>query len=321
MKRFFISIAVVLLIALPVSGVSIRGNNTYFTSVNLNLAKEISFHLNDLVGVKIDSSPFIEGVELIFTLPAEFNNYRDSFALTMYSDISPRLSLTTTRYTGKKILFRVLPTVKKMYLNIPVAKSFSVSPSPGTYILNRLISTEHFPIILKIEPVMKGIPSFLLNEQFRLTVKSIIMQKGSLTLHILDKGKKGNYSIHIDNKSIVYDNKEIMLTPGIHQLKINSDFYQEHISNFAINAGRNTKLDITLKAYNPTVQFDFPKEFSLYLDGQKIKIIPGEKREISPGEHVVLITVGDYTLSKKFTVLKEKKYKLSLFLDIFIKEN
>ncbi len=321
MKRIFLIYIGIIVLSANLFGVSIRGGRIHLVTAGVQSSGEVSFKLNDIVAVSLKDGPYIEGMELNITLPASFTRYRDSFAITLYSDITPEPSSSNTSYRGRKIFFGVLPTAKKLYIDIPVAKLFARTSSMETYVIKHNVLPHRFPLILKIEPVMKGIPSSLLSEHFNLKISSIIIPKGSLTLNIKTSKASKSYAVTIDNKPFDPHIPETVIASGIHQLKINSDFFEEYTSNFAIKPGRNTTIDITLKPYRPTVQFDFPKDSILYLDGKKITVSSDKKQPINPGEHVVRITLGDYTLSKKFTVLKEKNYKLSLFLDIFVKEN
>ncbi len=321
MKKILISTWILFLITSALFGISIRGSAIHLVEAGIHPSNTVSFRLNELVAISMTDSPFIEGLELNMTLPAAFTRYRDSFAITVYSAITPEVSSSNKSYRGKKIFFGVLPSTRKLYIDIPVKKLFPRQKSLDTYILKRKIPQKQFPLILKIEPVMKGIPSSLLFEHFKVKISSIIIQKGTVTLHIKTGKSPKEYTVTIDNKPFDPQTPNTLLAPGIHQLKINSDLYEEYTSNFAVKPGQNTTINITLQPYHPTVQFDFPEGSVLYLDGKKITVSPDKKQSIAPGDHVVRITIGDYTLSKKFTVLKEKNYKISLFLDIFVKEN
>ncbi len=320
-RKVFVSIVLSILLSIDLFGISIRGGKIYLLTAGVHPSEEISFKLNDIVAVSVQDAPFIEGMELNITLPAAFTRFRDSFAVTIYADVHPQPAPPATNYRGKKIFFGVLPTAKKLYIDIPVKKLFPRASSMETYVIGHTIPLNRFPLILKIEPVMKGIPSSLLSEHFKLKITSTIIEKGSLTLHIHTGKTKKSYTVTIDNKPFDPQVPNTLVSPGIHQLKIRSDAFEEYTSNFAVKPGQNTTMDITLQPYHPTVQFDFPKDAVLYLDGRKMTVIPGRKLSIEPGDHVLRITIGDYTLSKRFTVQKEKTYKISLFLDIFVKEN
>ncbi len=302
-------------------GGSIRGNSTSVIKTGMEPGEEITFRMNDLVAVDLEDNRFIEGIELIFSLPGEFIQYRDSFALTIYSDINTYPVENRTSYYGKKIFFTPLPPVTKMYVDIPVKAVPREKSSFGTFILKDKIPESSFPLIIKIEPVMKGIPSSLLSKTFKLKTKSMIIQKGAVSLSIDTKGHEGSYSIEIDNHAVESPENPPLLKPGIHQLNVYSDYFREYTAKFAVKAGQTTTISVELEPYNPTVQFDFPEDAKSFLDGKKLEFVPGEKTSITPGEHVISVTVGDYTISKKFTVKKDKFYKISLFLDIFIKEN
>ena len=316
MKKHFISIVLFLISFSTLSAVSIRGNSTHI------LDKEITFGLNDLAAVNLEDSIFTEGIELIFTLPEELLQYRDSFAVTIYSGINTDVTPDKTVYTGRKSFFGVLPAVKKMFIDIPVKEKLDISSSFGTYVLKDTIPRDAFPILIKIEPVMKGIPSSLLSKVFHLRVSKILSKNGALSLNVdTGKDKQKKYSVFIDNKPVEDPGNIPLLSAGFHQLMIRSDFFKEVTTRFAVKAGETTNLDIVLSPFNPTVQFDFPEGAKAYLDGNKLETLSGTVSSITPGEHLISVSIGDYKISKKFTVNKDKLYKISLFLDIFIKEN
>ncbi len=93
------------------------------------------------------------------------------------------------------------------------------------------------------------------------------------------------------------------------------------VGSFVISRGNTTKLDITMEQLLPTVIFEAPEGSEIILDGEKIDLLASKVLKIKPGDHVVRMKLGDYSLSKKFTIDAEKKYKISLFLDILIQEN
>ena len=208
-----------------------------------------------------------------------------------------------------------------MYIDIPVKNKLNLSSSFGTYVLKKIIPPESFPLLLKIEPVMKGIPSSLLNKTFTLKANEILGNNGALSLKVTADGKMKDYMVFIDNKPVEDPSDIPLLSTGFHQLAVRSEYYREVTSRFAIKAGETTNLEITLTPYNPTVQFDFPEGSKAFLDGKKLVQPSGTVSSITPGEHLISISIGDYNISKKFTVKKDKLYKISLFLDIFIKEN
>lgn len=295
--------------------VSIRGNKVYIAD------GDVTFGLNDLVAVDLRENRFTEGIELSFTLPGEFIQYRDSFAVTIYSDLNRYPSSEIYSYTGRKIFFAVLPAVKKMYIDIPVRQDLKAASSFGTYVLDTVIKKDSFPLLIKIEPVMKGIPSSLLSKVFTLKLKKILSNEGAVSLKVDTGGKDSSYSVFIDGKQVKDIANIPLLISGFHQLSIKSEYFKEYNAKFAVKPGETTELNVALTPYNPTVQFDFPEGSKAFLDGKKLETPPGAKNSISPGEHMISISIGDYNISKKFTVKKDKFYKISLFLDIFIKEN
>ena len=63
-----------------------------------------------------------------------------------------------------------------------------------------------------------------------------------------------------------------------------------------------------------------PESATIYLDGQRYIPSVHKAIEVVAGEHVVLIQLGDYAISRRFTVENGKGYTISLLLDIIVEE-
>jgi hypothetical protein len=71
----------------------------------------------------------------------------------------------------------------------------------------------------------------------------------------------------------------------------------------------------------PKIVFEAPDTAEIFLDGQKLDGLPKKPMSVTEGEHTVIMRVGNYSLTKKFSVERGRSYKISLFLDISVQEN
>ncbi|MCK5675131.1 MAG: PEGA domain-containing protein [Spirochaetales bacterium] len=316
MKKKLFTVFFLLTIIISSFPLNIRGEVKKIIEIETDKAVT-EFTLFDLTGISIKNSPFIEGLELSLTIPDELAKYRDSFMLNIYYKLDSIPSESNKSYKGTLLLSQTVPVSKKIFISIPMIMTSNNDLIPGSLLTKQVNKTE-FPIILSVSPVMKGIPSSVLSSIFKLEILPVISTKGILDLNL--SGSENKYTIILDGKEILYK-KEIILEEGIHQIIINSVNFKEISQSFVISRGNTTKLEIIMEQLLPTVIFEAPEGSEIILDGEKIDSSPSKAFEIKPGDHVVRMKLGDYSLSKKFTVDAEKKYKISLFLDILIQEN
>ncbi|MCK5153369.1 MAG: PEGA domain-containing protein [Spirochaetales bacterium] len=316
MKKKFIAVIFLFIIIISLFSDNIRGEvkNIIFIETE---KLETNFKLFDLTGINIKQNSFIEGIELTLNIPDELARYRDSFMLNIYYKLSSLPDESLKSYRGSLLLSKIIPVSKKMFISIPMTLSGNTDLIPGSVVTKQLNKID-FPLILSISPVMKGIPNSVLSSVFSLDIIPVLSSQGILELNIT--GSENKHTIILDGKQLSHK-EEYILEEGIHQLVIKSDNFEEISQSFVITRGSRTTLNLVLKQLLPTVIFEAPLGSEIILDGEKITSTSNRAFEISPGEHVVRIKLGDYSLSKKFTIVAEKKYKISLFLDILIHEN
>lgn len=316
MKKKLFTVFLLFTVILSLFSENIRGevkNVILIETENLST----DFNLFDLTGINIGKNPFIEGLELTLSIPDELERYRDSFMLNIYYKLNSLPDKSLKSYRGSLLLSQIIPASKKMFISIPMTSVVNTDLIPGS-IVSKQINQTDFPIIISINPVMKGIPNSVLSSIFDLKIIPVLSSKGILELNIT--GANNEHTIILDGKKLV-KTKEYNLEEGIHQLVIQSYNFEEVSQSFVITRGKRTRLNFVLKQLFPTVMFEAPEGSEIILDGEKITSSLSKAMEVTPGEHVVRMKLGDYSLSKKFTINAQKKYIISLFLDILIQEN
>ena len=58
----------------------------------------------------------------------------------------------------------------------------------------------------------------------------------------------------------------------------------------------------------------------VYLDGEKLDLPAGQKRQLTEGIHTIRFKIGETNVSKRVEVRKGRSYHVSLGLDLVIKE-
>ncbi|MCK5198092.1 MAG: hypothetical protein KAR21_07065 [Spirochaetales bacterium] len=318
MKKRFLTVFFLFIFILSAFSDNIRGEVS--SLITINSEKSVTnFKLFDLTGISAVQNPFLEGLDLTLTIPEELMKYRDSFMINIYYRLDNNPDELLKVYKGSNLLSTTIPVSRKMFISIPLTGISNTDSIPGS-IICPAVDISELPLLLSITPVMKGIPSSVLTSVFELEILPVISNKGILNLDITSPASDEKYTILLDGKKITND-REFILTTGIHQIKVVSDSYKEISRSFVIERGESNKISISLESLLPTVVFEAPHGAEIFLDGKKLEYISGNGIQIEPGEHVVRIELSDYFLSRKFTVLAEKNYKVSLFLDILVQDN
>ena len=169
---------------------------------------------------------------------------------------------------------------------------------------------------------MKGIPSYISNSTFSIKAYPLVEDKGILSLEVIfpDENQDPVF-IYLDEKKLPWPIKNYPIRTGLHHLSIESEYFKKEYLTFGIEKGKLTECKIELVRLVPKLTIEAPENTIIFLDGEKIDILPGEVINISEGEHIVLFKLGDYKLSRNFSVSRGKTFKISLLLDILIQDN
>jgi len=306
---------------------SIRGPLTEnFTLNTSQTEQDFTLSFEDLAAFSLENRDFFRGFEIKIEVPQKVKRFRDGIAVFIYSNISPVPSSSLKAYSGERLFVRNLPISSTFYVRIPLIQEHNFSSSLSTFLPTKTLKEGDFPLILTILPVMKGLPRNIADTSFPLSVKPIFLEKGKLNISLSstveeDKINKEELAFFIDKTEKKYTEKGYILQTGMHSLTIESNKYKTKNLSFEIRKAATTELSIELEPYESTVLLDIPETTDTFLDGKELSVIAGRKRPIEPGEHTILFQIGDYQLSKQFTVEKGKDYTISISFDIFIEEH
>ncbi len=289
---------------------------------------EINFELlsEEMAVIQLGSDTrFLEGIILEFVIPEALRRYSDSFGLSVYRDISPEPRTGMKAFTGEKVFFSVLPRSNKAMIKVPLAArgdSGGLLP-PGLMGITEVIPPSAFPILVTIQPIMKGVPSSVSRRKFFFTVKEEIAKKGLLNLRIVKPE-----GFETEETAVFLDDRELFdladapleLASGVHELIITSAAFKPATTSFALTPGQVVHLEIALEPNISTLSIESLEGASVYLDGNKIVGSQDGRIQLTEGEHSIRFKLGKYSVSKKFTVVSGRSYGISLLFDIVLDE-
>ncbi len=311
-------------LVLPAAANPLRGRIAGFLDAE-NTESNVRMRLETLCILDFpEENRLIDSLELEISIPPEIRRYRDSFAFYLYKDLTPPPTAERSSYSGKEILFEVVPSTSKFFISIPLAEAASLSEGFNTVVADELVTPSDFPLALTVLPVMKGIPADLYTSDFGIRAKTIFADTGLVSISITaenDETINEDPNISIDDSPYDFPAEEIRLEPGIHSLVVTVEGYDPYESSFAVQKGSVQTVSAVLRAARPKVYFEGPDSSLVFLDGKRIDYAPGKPVYTEPGDHIVVFQIGDYSLSKNFSIQSGKSYKISLFFDILLKEN
>ncbi|MDC7125904.1 MAG: hypothetical protein PQJ46_10060 [Spirochaetales bacterium] len=331
MKKALYLLFVVLLILSPglLMADNIRGNvvkNVILSDSTKSDDYVFTMGIEDLFAISIDrDSSLIKGFEIEIKVPSSIRSYSGSLSFEIFKQIGTAISTGTGTYFGDKYQTVFLPEASKFYIQIPYGEHLEKNVSPYTEVLDNIVTYKDTPLMIAVEPMMKGIPSSLYNSDFTVQVYPLYKENGKLKLNISipEDLDANNLKVSIDGKSIKMDgtSTEKTLSSGRHSVSAEIEGGLSSNKTFTITPASTSEVELTLDNLESFITLDAPENTTIYIDSNKVEFQPNKAMKIPPGDHTVLFMIGDYKISKNFTVSPGKDCKISLFLDILVEEN
>ncbi len=293
--------------------------------IGAQVTKEGRIHLEESLSLNVKGeTELLNYIKISIFVPNVLKKYSDSFILQVFKRITPPPTKGKRVFYGKKVFSTFLPYLNRIYLEIPYKykrrnkESLKANKNKGEYLLPQ-IKKEDFPILITIQPLMKGIPDYIFNHYFSFSITPAIENIGFLKINIENSHTNAEYTIFVDGKKYPNPFNKIKLQAGIHQIQIQSEKYESTNSVVTIEPGKTTVANIKLKQNLSSVKFETPENAVIYVDGNRLEP-EKEKINLKPGDHIIRIKIEDYSITRKLTVKTNKHYIVSLIFDILLKE-
>lgn len=290
-----------------------------------DLEYDLELELDELVAVYLDDNvQFLKNINIEFHISDIMKNYADGFIFCVYSNIGPEPHENMEGLTGTRIFSSTLPYMNRSYVVIPVNDNESESV-PGMLGITPPLQISQFPVVIQIQPVMKGLPEMLLNDRILFTIKPELEKKGilNLTINKPEEYPGNDITVLLDDEEVSPHSFPMIIRSGLHSIKVLSDVFDEENVSVAITPGNTEYVEVNLVHSISTLIFNIePLEgASIFLDGEKMDIYQGQRMVLTTGEHTVRFKLGNYNVSKRFVTELGTDYEISLFFDIQLKEN
>ena len=86
-----------------------------------------------------------------------------------------------------------------------------------------------------------------------------------------------------------------------------------------IEQARIVQLTVPILPSLARISYTAPRGSRVYVDGSALDEAVGDFTA-PPGEHTIVVVVGDYTVTRRFFVVEGREYNLSITMDVVIEE-
>lgn len=281
----------------------------------------VTMGINDGLAVFMPSdTTYLEGIEFKVQIPSAVADWRDSVAFSIYDGLNPVPAASQIDYFGTRVYVTPLPAKLSWIAQIPLKEKNSIRDS------NYITKVPVIPNVSKgfsffrFQPAMKGVPDSTYLAELGVSVKPILMNKGMLHVSVYSEEKKiSDFEVYVDDEPVVLKNGKVMLSPGSHNVNIQSESYRSEVRTVYVDQAKTTDLKIGLKSTAPTIVVTAPKTAEVYLDSERFYSL-GSEVTVSEGEHVIRCLIGGYEMVRNLVVEKGKSYKANLTVDLEISE-
>jgi hypothetical protein len=265
---------------------------------------------------------FFKGVELELSAPRNWLSWQGSLAMALYSDLDRVPSPGIAELQGKRIAFELLPNKIQTVYQIPLRQGHGLRTSPYVTVPVGVIPPSSFPLLFRIQPVIKGLSEELEQMVFHLGAKPVLSDEGAVKIspRYPEQLPGRPFTVLIDDVVIENPAEERLIKEGEHHLVILSDDYRNENRRFVVERTRALDLTIALQDPTPLLIFEAPENARIFLDNIPVD---GrlEPKPVEPGVHEIRFQVSDYAIIRTLTVLRGKTYRVTLSIDVGVSES
>jgi hypothetical protein len=262
---------------------------------------------------------FLRGVEIEITAPQAWLRYYGSLLVEFYSDLKQTPVVGVDDIEGRRAGLEPLPAKLQIVYQIPVRTQHSLRTTPYVTVPTGIVYPASFPVLLRIEPAVKGMSADLENMVFHVSARPIVSDEGAVRLvpHFPSQLRGRPFTVLIDDVVIENISEELLLREGEHHMVVLSDDYRNVSRRFIVERTRTLDLTIDLQDPTPLLIFEGPQNAIVFLDNVRVS---QSRVAVEAGLHEIRFQIGDYTVIKTMNVQRGVTYRVALAVDLVIEE-
>lgn len=278
------------------------------------------------------TSPLAEGIELTIQPPASIRGASSAFAVYVFKQVTPRsgqagiseiASGDAGSFQGERIVFELLPARTPFSIRIPARDEHSIRGGIDSRVTSPIHAQED-PIAVAILPVMKGLPSEMLNAPFAVTTSVQLTGVGGLDFSVESHDGESLTAEDLSERAIQLKferygeldiDETMFIRPGIYQLLIERDGVLLEAAQVGVEQGKIKYTEVTLPRPESTLRFQVPDFIAITVNDEEIS---ESSLVVSPGEYTVDVSFRSYRKRHELSVQAGREYIISVGLDVLV---
>ena len=284
--------------------------------------KSIKAGLDDAIIIKLpDDLSFIEGIELSFKVPQAVAIWGENISWAFYDGISPDPTSDNLDYSGLRSTTGTFSNSYSLNLKIPLKKNNSIKKDAYSQYIKSVPEIVGGKIFLRLQTTTKGIPDAVYNSQLLITGKPLFINRGKLYMDLKDPDGKDvkPVTLFVDGSAVDMGSNGLLLSPGMHNISITSDFYRNEQRTVSIEQGKTHRMSVELRSVVPTIRIAAPDCSKIYLD-ETLVTSTASPIEVQQGDHTIRFVIGNYETVRTVSALNGRSYLVSIKLDASVTE-
>jgi hypothetical protein len=302
-------------------GESFRGSVVGFAVVGPGSVYSEEIGAGDVIVVSLtDDQPFVRGFEVTLNIPTGSSGFPGNYAVHLYRRVDAPNTSGPATIVGQQVASWPITAGGRQFLVVPFDQERSRLSAANTRVADTVDAGEDLPMAVQLVPIMKGMNAAVASQRLPLQIKPILASVGGLVVDINPPDNEiepSSLRVTVDGWPVPAG-EVVELDPGIYPVTISSPEVVDQHRNVGIEAGRLTRVAFALERPMARVRLTVPSVAQVLMDGRSVN---QETLTLNPGEHTLLIRLGDYSLSRKILLEGESDYEIGLSLDIFVRKD
>ena len=269
---------------------------------------------------------FLDAIDLEITVPRAVSEAPGAVLFQIIGPIVVSERGGVVQAVGPELFTVPMQRPGKLFFQLPVREGAAVDASAAVQLLPA-VSPDSFPLAISFVPRMKGLSTELQQADFLVSANPVTRNLGGVRLVLMQEDRQPfpidstttpGFSLAIDGRNVAVQ-PEYLLEPGLHRIRLTSERYRDQEATFGVERGAVVEFVLSLERALAEVAYTAPREATVYLNGRALDASSGVFTA-PPGEHTIVVVVGDYTITRRFTVSGERSYRISVSMDLTVEE-
>ena len=270
---------------------------------------------------------FYDAVEIEITSPSAVAEFPGAVSVYVLGPVNLTEDANVANVAGPQLLEQPLVRAGKTFYQLVLRDDAAHDASPAVVRIGDTVPSAAFPIAISMVTRMKGLSQELSNAQFSVSARAVPRDIGSIGVsYPLEDGTAfdpegpiaPDFALFLDGDQ-VDPSAEFLLAPGLHRLRLVSDRFEDQEVTVGVERGASQRVDLPLNLALATVSYSAPRGATVFVDGE---LVPGSSGDftVPPGDHTIVVVVGDYTVTRRFSVDEKRTYSIAVTMDIAVEE-